>query len=89
MPPSRVIVEHACQEPRIEMVGCSMMNTSSTVDDVALFPNLVVSEDAHAAFSQALEAGAEEIQAPERMSEGVTTALIRAPGGVPIGLSGP
>ena len=46
-------------------------------------------EDAHAAFSHALEAGAEEIQAPRRMSEGVTTALVRAPGGVPIGFSGP
>jgi predicted enzyme related to lactoylglutathione lyase len=46
-------------------------------------------EDAHAAFSQAIEAGAEEIQAPARMSEGVTTALVRAPGGVPIGFSGP
>jgi predicted enzyme related to lactoylglutathione lyase len=46
-------------------------------------------EDAHAAFSKAIEAGAEEIQAPERMGEGVTTALVRAPGGVPIGFSGP
>ena len=46
-------------------------------------------EDAHAAFAKAIQAGAEEIKAPERMAEGVTIALVRAPGGVPIGFSGP
>jgi uncharacterized protein len=46
-------------------------------------------EDAHAAFARAIRAGAEEVKAPERMAEGVTIALVRAPGGVPIGLSGP
>jgi len=29
------------------------------------------------------------IVAPTRVMEGVTTAIVRAPGGVPIGLSGP
>jgi hypothetical protein len=46
-------------------------------------------EDAQAAFTKAIGAGAEAIQAPERMAEGVTIALVRAPGGVPIGFSGP
>jgi uncharacterized protein len=46
-------------------------------------------EDAQAAFTKAIGAGAEEIQAAQRMAEGVTTALVRAPGGVLIGFSGP
>jgi predicted enzyme related to lactoylglutathione lyase len=45
--------------------------------------------DAHAAFEKAMREGAEQIQAPERMMEGVTIAIVRAPGGVPIGFSGP
>ena len=32
---------------------------------------------------------AEEMMAPTRITEGVTLAIVRAPGGVPIGLSGP
>jgi hypothetical protein len=46
-------------------------------------------EDAHAAFKKAVSAGAEEMLAPTRVMEGVTVAIVRAPGGVPIGLSGP
>jgi uncharacterized protein len=46
-------------------------------------------EDAHAAFAKAIGAGAEEMLAPTRVMEGVTVAIVRAPGGVPIGLSGP
>jgi predicted enzyme related to lactoylglutathione lyase len=46
-------------------------------------------EDAHDAFEKALRAGAEEVLPPTRMAEGVTTALVRAPGGVRIGFSGP
>ena len=46
-------------------------------------------EDAQVAFQAALRAGAEEMVAPTRVMEGVTVAIIRAPGGVPIGLSGP
>jgi uncharacterized protein len=45
--------------------------------------------DAAAAFSKALAAGAEEMMPPTRGMEGVTIAIVRAPGGVPIGLSGP
>jgi predicted enzyme related to lactoylglutathione lyase len=45
--------------------------------------------DARAAFEKALQAGAEAIFPPERVTEGVTIALVRAPGGVPIGFSGP
>lgn len=45
--------------------------------------------DAHAAFDAALSAGAEAIHPPERVMEGVTVAVVRAPGGVAIGLSGP
>ncbi len=45
--------------------------------------------DAGAAYAKALEAGAEGMLAPTRVMEGVTIAVVRAPGGVPIGLSGP
>jgi hypothetical protein len=37
----------------------------------------------------ALREGAEAMMAPERVMEGVTIAVVRAPGGVPIGFSGP
>jgi uncharacterized protein len=46
-------------------------------------------EDAQAAFDLAIESGAVAIQKPERVMAGVTIALVRAPGGVAIGLSGP
>lgn len=45
--------------------------------------------DAQAAFDKALREGAEEMLPPTRMMEGVTVAIVRAPGGVPIGFSGP
>lgn len=45
--------------------------------------------DAQAAFDEALEAGAEAMIAPMKVMEGVNIALVRAPGGVPIGFSGP
>jgi hypothetical protein len=45
--------------------------------------------DAQAAFDKAIEAGAEVVAPPTRVMEGVTTAIVRAPGGVPIGFSGP
>ncbi len=45
--------------------------------------------DAQAAFDAALRAGAEPVTAPVRVMEGVTIAIVRAPGGVVIGLSGP
>jgi predicted enzyme related to lactoylglutathione lyase len=46
-------------------------------------------EDAQAAFDAAVREGAEVMHPPERVIAGVTIAIIRAPGGVPIGLSGP
>lgn len=46
-------------------------------------------EDCRAAFDRAIAAGADEIIPPTRVMEGVTTAVVRAPGGVPIGFSGP
>ena len=45
--------------------------------------------DTRAAFEKALQEGAQEMLAPERIMEGVTIALVRAPGGVAIGLAGP
>jgi hypothetical protein len=45
--------------------------------------------DAQRAFEQALREGAEQITAPTRVMEGVTIAVVRAPGGVTIGFSGP
>ena len=45
--------------------------------------------DAHEAYAKALREGAVEMMAPTRVMEGVTVAIVRAPGGVPIGFSGP
>jgi uncharacterized protein len=45
--------------------------------------------DARAAFAKALFEGADEVSPPTRVMEGVTIAVVRAPGGVLIGLSGP
>ena len=42
-----------------------------------------------ATFAKALREGAEEMMAPETIMEGVRLAIVRAPGGVPIGFSGP
>lgn len=45
--------------------------------------------DVHAAFARALQAGAQALSPPECVMPGVTIALVRAPGGVAIGLAGP
>jgi predicted enzyme related to lactoylglutathione lyase len=45
--------------------------------------------DAKAAFEKALSEGAEAVMPPTRVMEGVTIAIVRAPGGVQIGFSGP
>ena len=45
--------------------------------------------DTQAAFDAALAAGAESVRPPTRIMEGVCVALVRAPGGVLIGFSGP
>jgi len=45
--------------------------------------------DAHAAFEKALSEGAEGVLPPTRVMPGVTIAVVRAPGGVPVGFAGP
>jgi predicted enzyme related to lactoylglutathione lyase len=46
-------------------------------------------QNASESFAKAIMEGAEAIMPPTRVMEGVTIAVVRAPGGVPIGLSGP
>jgi predicted enzyme related to lactoylglutathione lyase len=46
-------------------------------------------DDAKAAFKAALRAGAVAINRPERVGKGLTIAMVLAPGGVAIGLTGP
>src|SRR6266852_7881489 len=45
--------------------------------------------DTRASFEKALREGAEAIQPPTPIMPGVTIAVVRAPGGVPVGFSGP
>ena len=45
--------------------------------------------DTQAAFDRALREGADAVMPPTRVMEGVTIAVVRAPGGVLVGLSGP
>jgi uncharacterized protein len=45
--------------------------------------------DTRVAYANALRGGAEEMLPPESIMEGVTIAIVRAPGAVPIGFSGP
>jgi uncharacterized protein len=45
--------------------------------------------DARVAFEKALREGAEAVHQPEQIMPGVTIATVRAPGGVPVGFSGP
>ena len=45
--------------------------------------------DARDAFDRAIREGAEQIMAPTPIMPGVTLAIVRAPGGVAIGFSGP
>lgn len=46
-------------------------------------------EDAQSAFDNAVAAGAEPVSPPTKIMEGVSVAMVRAPGGVLIGFSGP
>ncbi len=46
-------------------------------------------ENTQAAYDAALRAGAEPVNPPTRVMEGVCIAMVRAPGGVLIGFSGP
>jgi uncharacterized protein len=45
--------------------------------------------DVQAAYDRALDAGAREMLPPTKVMEGVAIAVVRAPGGVAIGFSGP
>lgn len=45
--------------------------------------------DCQASYDKALREGAEEMLSPTKVMKGVTIAIVRAPGGVPIGFSGP
>lgn len=45
--------------------------------------------DCKASFDKAIAEGAEEMMPPTPVMPGVTIAVVRAPGGVPIGFSGP
>ena len=45
--------------------------------------------DCQEAFDRAVREGAEPMMPPTRVMEGVTIAMVRAPGGVPVGLAGP
>ena len=46
-------------------------------------------ENTQVAYDAALAAGAEPIAAPHKVMDGVCVAMVRAPGGVLIGFSGP
>jgi uncharacterized protein len=46
-------------------------------------------EDTQASFDAAVAAGAEPVRPPTKVMDGVCVALVRAPGGVLIGFSGP
>jgi predicted enzyme related to lactoylglutathione lyase len=45
-------------------------------------------DDVGASYAKALREGAGEMMSPTKVMEGVVVAIVRAPGGVPIGLSG-
>ncbi len=45
--------------------------------------------DIRASYDKALREGAEPMMPPTTVMPGVTIAVVRAPGGVPVGLSGP
>jgi predicted enzyme related to lactoylglutathione lyase len=45
--------------------------------------------DTQSAYDEALAAGAESVRPPTKIMDGVCVALVRAPGGVLIGFSGP
>jgi predicted enzyme related to lactoylglutathione lyase len=46
-------------------------------------------ENTQEAFDKALREGAEAVSPPISVMEGVTTAIVRAPGGILVGISGP
>ena len=46
-------------------------------------------ENTQIAYDAAIASGAESIASPHKVMDGVCVAMVRAPGGVVIGLSGP
>lgn len=67
--------------------GGGIRNTG-TAETPSVLPFVHV-EDAQQAFDTAIREGAKAVAAPEKVMDGVTTAIVRAPGGVLIGFSGP
>lgn len=45
--------------------------------------------DVQASFADAIREGAEEVLAPNKVMEGVCVAIVKAPGGIMMGFSGP
>ncbi|HEU5175406.1 MAG TPA: VOC family protein [Gemmatimonadaceae bacterium] len=68
--------------------GGGGIRATGPAEDPGALPYVHVA-DAHDAFAKAVEAGAEPVQPPERIMQGVTIAIVRAPGGVTIGIAGP
>ena len=58
-------------------------------DEAAERFNRLNSREYQAAFDKAVREGAQPVMPPTRVMPGVTLAMVRAPGGVPVGLSGP
>jgi hypothetical protein len=67
--------------------GCGIRQTAPD-EAPGSIPTVHV-EDARAAYDAALAAGAESVRPLTKIMDGVCTALVRAPGGVLIGFSGP
>jgi predicted enzyme related to lactoylglutathione lyase len=68
--------------------GGGGIRAASPAESPASVPFVHVA-NARAAFDQAIREGATEVTAPHAPMEGVTIAVVRAPGGFLIGLSGP
>jgi hypothetical protein len=73
----------ACSEQ-----GGGGIRATSGAESPGATPSVHV-EDTDASFAAAVAAGAEPVGAPETVMPGVRIAMVRAPGGVLIGLSGP
>ena len=68
--------------------GGGIRLTSNPAEPPRSLPYVHVA-DARASFEAALREGAEQVMPPTRVMDGVTLAIVRAPGGVTIGFSGP
>lgn len=68
--------------------GGGGIRKTNSAETPAVLPFVHV-ENTQEAFDAAIREGAEAVAEPERVMAGVTTAIVRAPGGVLIGFSGP